>query len=112
MARKADDLGDNVVRLFAPGFFPRARIDEETGAEFHEIRAEAPPLDCRLKWGGRTVLISDTTALLLAAAFADLARAGRLRATSAASCEALARAFDECRLIERDVFPAVKHGLE
>lgn len=64
---------------------------------------EAPPIDCRMKWGGRAVIVSETTAVLLMGAMRELQRAGGMKAHNADGARILAQCFDECDLIERDV---------
>jgi len=92
--------GDVVTPLFPNrGPAPAAMVAGPTFA----VESERPPVDCRLQWSGRAVVISETTAIILAACFERMDEARKIKPGTIKGAQELMRAVDEVRLIVRDV---------
>lgn len=67
----------------------------------HSIAGEIAPVDCRMDFGSRPVIVSEATAILLLEALREVQNRGGLRAQDADGARALMTCFDECALIQR-----------
>ena len=60
---------------------------------------DPPPIDCTAPWSPQGLIISDTTALILAECFEIVRASKQLSASCRRSASDLARAFDEVEII-------------